>query len=1340
MRKYFVFLAVFFLFTFISASSVEDEIQRITHYAEEYETGNIDYVQLQLYLSSVRQNLNGLLGITDKDEGGLLNDVQIEAVLGEPTEETGWAWVEGQDREKRLEESVPAWNKIIFDGKKIQIRIEAWPSLFSKRLSELERKIRELEEREASLEEIEELKEKFKEESSSEGTLVYRLHFNVEFKRPQEQLDIQSKISGIQQLAQEFSSNPSSENAENLAKESVNAERAFESYIKQNQDQCIDLMKSVFGSENQRSDEKLIVKEVIFYQGENFDAIARLEMCDDCEWNWIGLNFWIESRGFNMQEDQGGFDSSPDEYRNLEFSDFEEKIRDSIEEYKNALESKDWKGASKINQKIWALSDAWNQKSNDVWQEIEPIFEAKRQAMNQEQQNEYYSNYGWIKDEQEKRKMVRELSKQNYEKRKIFYENLFSYYDLRKESYFEQISFEKRLIEEFKEFGEEICNNNIDDNKNEQIDCSESQCGGKICGKETIEITEGNETGLKTVDLYCIAGACQRKEEIVETNQSVCGNNICEEGEASNTLQNGTCSQDCANCQEYPALECVGRVIFSGKDANGCALEPICLNETESCTTDQDCSPSLCGIASCIENRCQVSTLTECRESECIDGQERAGHCNSGEDIIIEVCVDGLWSGTNILCESGEETNETEEVAEEEIVGVECIVRTDCGGEDDVCSNGRCVTIPQTTEIEEEFEEIGQETGFSQTEEIQENEQEENSQGEETSEESQAEQPQEEQNIEPEEGITGGVIFNFFRSLAGKISRTSTGLSVEESPLDTSTSESNSDNSGSDGSPNSGSGEGAAQTGESASSDGSEGIDQGIQQEGQPPNEQGIDNREERQRQDDEEREQEDGQRREDEREMRENECGKRCERECYDIEIRPCAEECIFKECGQNFDCDTDEVKNSCENSCKEGKDIGVCKEECNDKCIKGEETWKEPERKENKEEKGVFTIGGNCRTAKGKTEGFIWFGGWGDPFQKIQPLKTRYYSGGGDWCKWDLENLVKQRKEFEQGFNQEFVEWFFNSYLANSAEDWESHISGIFELYWRDVDLSREMANRMKCLNKNELPEHTLIGPLIYESDFGSIEFWEEVTMGKIDREGNPVPLITPYMKIWILPSKEVIKFEMKKAMKEHRFPGPQDEENSQNGPSEEEKEFIRQDNDFMNKIKKLSEKYGGSFDGSIQIMDSESEVVIFNIYVEINEEDIIKITPMLPEETPERDATMKIDFEKIYDIIDIEEKEMQSTRVESPPWAPKKIKPTQKVKEVVSGVKMYFKVRSMVSSAEVEPSSAKDDVKSIFGDVMKMMMGEPDGEPEREEEPSEEEITSWESKESLTGNVIG
>ena len=75
------------------------------------------------------------------------------------------------------------------------------------------------------------------------------------------------------------------------------------------------------------------------------------------------------------------------------------------------------------------------------------------------------------------------------------------------------------------------------------------------------------------------------------------------------------------------------------------------------------------------------------------------------------------------------------------------------------------------------------------------------------------------------------------------------------------------------------------------------------------------------------------------------------------------------------------------------------------------------------------------------------------------------------------------------------------------------------------------------------------------------------------------------------------------------------------------------------------------------------------------------------------------------------------------------------------------MYFKMRSLVSSSEITPSSAEKDVESMFFEVMKMMMREPGEEFDEENfeelqegEFSEEDISSWESKEKLTGNVIG
>ena len=60
--------------------------------------------------------------------------------------------------------------------------------------------------------------------------------------------------------------------------------------------------------------------------------------------------------------------------------------------------------------------------------------------------------------------MVKEMQDMHCDKIKNFYSELFSGY-YRREYYFTQIEFKQRLVEEFKEFGEEICDNNKDDNE-----------------------------------------------------------------------------------------------------------------------------------------------------------------------------------------------------------------------------------------------------------------------------------------------------------------------------------------------------------------------------------------------------------------------------------------------------------------------------------------------------------------------------------------------------------------------------------------------------------------------------------------------------------------------------------------------------------------------------------------------------------------------------------------------------------------------------------------------------------------------------------------------------------
>jgi len=1320
MKKSVVILClVLLLFPTILASSIDSEINKITHYAEEYETGNLDYVQLLIYMSSVREKLNEMLGATDPHYGGLLKQEQLTVALGEPQKETKWVWDEKEQHERKLDYYVPIWEKMIFDGKKIQIRIAAHPSLFG-------------------------------------DQLIYRLHFEKEFKKPKEQLDINAKIDEVKGLAEQFASDPTTANGDALAKASVNAERTFESYFKQNPGQCVDIMKSIFGSENRREDEKLMVQEIDFYDGENFQVIARLEMCDDCEWNWISLHLWVERRGeFFEKGEREAEEVSPETYENLDFDGFKRLTEQLLERYVQAAENKDFREMNSIQSELWALNEAWNRKANDVWQDWK---EANKEGLTKEEQidikmavhvEEERDPYYWIKKEQQDRQKERELRRQNYEDRKQFYLNLFADY-YKKEYYFEQTQFEKRLVEIFEEFGKEICDNNIDDNENDQTDCEEDQCSGKVCGRGEVEVLVGNQTITEVRDLYCIGGECKPKEEVGPGPGAVCGNHICEGNE---TIEN--CAEDCSVCPEHPPIECDGKVIFKGKDENGCPLEPICIiKEVKTCTTDEECPQPLCGQARCVTMEpgdefgiCKTIGLLECREPDCTDGQEKIKTCDSGEKIIVDICVDGLWVKTDAMCEIERPPEEgtcegycatmphptclgaeltvsgtypdcsCEWSCGEKVVGNECTVKDDCGGVNDVCSNGKCVTLPEVVEEEEEVEE-------------------------------EPETNEEESELSP---VTAGAIFNFFRSLTSKF--TIPFITAEEACPGVPISEWCPD--GKTLCPMKTDEQGCSVWDCNACE--SEEPPSDCPDPGTPPEveencwyKETYDDRGCVSGYDvgcgeweggDEWKEPDEGQER-----SREEDCDNRCERECYDMKVRPCVDNCIRDECGWQFDCVVEDVTSGCEDSCRGEADLEGCEADCRPKCLAGEETWIEPEW-EHIVEKAVFTAGGGCRTSQGETGGNIWLNGWGDPFDQLEPLKQKYWEQGEeDWCNHDLENLEKQRREFEKGFDEEFVVWFFEDYLANSAEDWEQHVSGIFELYWNNVDNIMQMAHRMQCLGQDDMTGFNLID-VEYETEYGSLHFWEEMKTATIPGVKEPMTVVTPYMKIWIFPNKEFFKYEMRKSMENHEFPGPPEkkmEREREDGLTEEEKERIRQDKDFMKAIEKIVSKYEGNLDLTIEFKDYETNEVVFNLYMQINQEDIFTFEPMLPSEVPEKDVTIELDFDMLYDMILSSEKEMRGRELESPPWD--KRARTGGIKQVTNGVKMYFKIRNLINSAVVYPESAEKDIKDIsklFFKMLRKSMGGDRG-PEMEEGEEIEEFEKLEKevfggKAGMTGKII-
>ena len=279
------------------------------------------------------------------------------------------------------------------------------------------------------------------------------------------------------------------------------------------------------------------------------------------------------------------------------------------------------------------------------------------------------------------------------------------------------------------------------------------------------------------------------------------------------------------------------------------------------------------------------------------------------------------------------------------------------------------------------------------------------------------------------------------------------------------------------------------------------------------------------------------------------------------------------------------------------------------------------------------------------------------------------------------------------------------------------------------------------MDCLGIEELPTTNLIGPIIYESDFGRIEYWEELKVVKMrGMEGEKEKImITPYMKSWIFPPKEFLIYEFQYAMENQEFPGDpekQAEREKEEGLTSEEKEAVKQNKDFINKISEIANKYGGTFDLNAQLVDPSNNEVVFNIYIKVDEEDIFTLKPMLPGDVPEEDAKIIFDFDKVYNLIYSIEKEMKEDRVESPEWDKQYEKGG--IKEVTQGIKIFFKVRDMINSAEVQPKEAEKDVRTLIKAFLRMMLkmgGEFDGggpmgdkQGEGQEQMSEDNQEIW------------
>ncbi len=603
-------IGVFFFIIFVSIIPVissdllddfKAQVNRVAYYAQSYEEGNIDYSRLVVYISSVREDIDSILRISGDN---VLSEADIVSVLGD-AQKTEWVQNTDGTSTVMLENPVSMWkDKIIFDGNEIQLKISILPVM------------------------------------SNKG-IVYKSDFSIIFKEKVSEESLKTKINDVKRLAQIYSLEPELQNANRLAKESVNVEKLFISYFSQTEKQCKDIFTNILGEENKKTEETFVVEGYELFNKDGYRVFAILTICEECTSSRdMGLEVLIKKNGQNI-----GFlidEISESQFADLGDNGFKAKIIEANTKINTFLEAGEYKSAFTSMKEMEILNNLWNKK------------------MNQGDESEIL---------------------RSFVDRIQFYDGLFKGYTIVSNFLYSQEEFEKTLFRELENQSiGEICNNNKDDNENNLIDCAENICSGQVCGTEIVNVTDGNETTSKEVELYCIAGICKQVESKPKvTPTSVCGNGLCEIGEGDN------CKQDCVTCPSYESLECNGNVIFSGNDENGCPLEPICIAQKTTCSISSECEQPLCGKSECISGECRLTDIDKCDQAKCVDGEKKTVLCNDNKYIVSEICENGVWKSTGLSCIPASE----EKIVEQSKV---CTIKEDCS-QDMVCSNGECIKL-----------------------------------------------------------------------------------------------------------------------------------------------------------------------------------------------------------------------------------------------------------------------------------------------------------------------------------------------------------------------------------------------------------------------------------------------------------------------------------------------------------------------------------------------------------------------------------------------------------------------------------------------------------------------
>lgn len=379
-----------------------------------------------------------------------------------------------------------------------------------------------------------------------------------------------------------------------------------------------------------------------------------------------------------------------------------------------------------------------------------------------------------------------------------------------------------------------------------------------------------------------------------------------------------------------------------------------------------------------------------------------------------------------------------------------------------------------------------------------------------------------------------------------------------------------------------------------------------------------------------------------------ETQCKQVCEPEemCWEkCDMIPVCEEICDQECHEEEKCEEvcenitegNETRIGCHDKCIMEE---VCSDNCWEDCHDEHQCKQVCETKENCYDKcEPFQQCENMTNGELRIEGIC-----GDDFSDIHINAygpgLDYYNELNDFderidCEERIQALVNLRKAIQDNINNNFAKWYFEEFLK---DDPEKIINGgygfrkILDILTRNEE---DISNELFCLEEIGWPDGFEKIDVEYKTDNTNVEVWEK----RIPVEGTDVRYWTTLYKYSWIPNKDVVKELIQYKMSEQDTIGPTAKDIAE----------IKADEGKMEIIERLSEKYGGSFDVKLEMLDEKNTIV--KKYLQINPDVAVKITDELEEGKP--DVSVSIDFNILYNFITYMSYTMEGDKIQGPHW---------------------------------------------------------------------------------------